>query len=132
MTSDAEERLILVTGVQRTIRYAMRTDGSVEARDFIDGLKPMDQQKLRALFDRLAAKGQIHNREQFKKVEDKIFEFKSFQIRIGCFQEGRTWYLTHGFIKKKDNWRTQDLERANLIRIEQTKRIESDKKGATK
>ena len=70
------------------------------------------------LFERMADHGRINNREQFKKVAGYIFEFKRHQIRIGCFQVGRTWFLTHGFIKKADEWPASELQKANDIRIE--------------
>ncbi len=68
---------------------------------FIEGLSASDKRKVNVLFRKIADHGQIHNREQFKKVKEKIFEFKRFQIRIGCFQVETIWYLTHGFIKKQ-------------------------------
>jgi phage-related protein len=77
-----------------------------------------DKAKLGALFQRMADSGRIHNVQKFKKVEGMVFEFKSFQIRIGCFQERREWFLTHGFMKKQDKWPRRELERAQTIRDE--------------
>ena len=118
MCRDAESQLLVATGDWGQVRYAVRQNGTCPARDFIDQLSDSDRAKLAALFDRMAAVGQIRNREKFKKVEGAIFEFKSFQIRIGCFQHGRVWFLTHGFQKKAARWRREELERAETIRSE--------------
>jgi hypothetical protein len=53
-----------------------------------------------------------------KKERDSIWAFKSCQIRIGCFQDGNEWVLTHGFVKKCNNWPKSELERADRIRAE--------------
>lgn len=99
------------------------------ARDFIESLKDKERAKLSVLFERMADAGRIWNREQFKKVEGDIFEFKRFQIRVGCFQEGSTWFLTHGFRKKRDKWQKRELERANRIRNEHLARQERERKN---
>ena len=39
------------------------------------------------LFNKMAEQGRIANREQFKRIEgtDKLWEFKSFKIRMPCY-----------------------------------------------
>jgi hypothetical protein len=118
MCRDAESQLLVATGDWGQVRYAVRQNGTCPAKDFIDQLSDTDSTKLAAMFDLMAAVGQIKNREKFKKVEGPIFEFKSFQIRIGCFQHGRVWFLTHGFQKKANRWRRAELDRAETIRSE--------------
>ena len=88
------------------------------ADEFIRDLDLGDQRKLRVLFERMAEHGRIFNSEKFKKVEGHIFEFKSFQIRVGCFQLSNTWFLTHGFRKKQDKWPKAQITRAKRIRSE--------------
>jgi hypothetical protein len=109
---------VLVRGNLRTIEYAVCSDRSMPAREFVECLDESDQRKLEVLFRRMADMGKIFNREQFKLVEGKIFEFKRFQIRIGCFQIGARWILTHGFKKKGDRWPDSQLVRANRIMAE--------------
>lgn len=92
------------------------------AKDFIEGLDVSDQRKLDTLFRRLAETGKIFNKEQFKIVEGHIFEFKRYQVRVGCFQIKTRWLLTHGFIKKQDKWPKAELTRANRIRTEHLER----------
>ena len=109
---------LVCRGPWGTIRYAICFNGRMPSQDFLSDLSIEDQAKFLALFDRMAQVGQIRNREQFKKVEGRIFEFKRFQIRVGCFQSGNSWVLTHGFVKKKNRWPKAELERAERIRRE--------------
>ena len=97
--------------------------GRVDARQgFIEGLDDSDQRKLDTLFRRLAETGKIFNREQFKLVNGQIFEFKRYQVRVGCFQIENRWLLTHGFIKKQHKWPKAELTRADRIRAEHLER----------
>ncbi|MGA2033657.1 MAG: type II toxin-antitoxin system RelE/ParE family toxin [Thermoguttaceae bacterium] len=113
-----DEKHVAAAGAWGTVEYAVRSNGKRLAEEFIDGLPGSDQTKLAALFRRMADSGIIRNREKFRKVAGDIYEFKSHQIRIGCFLIRRTWFLTHGFIKKKDKWEKSELERANAVRAE--------------
>ncbi|MFH0983410.1 MAG: type II toxin-antitoxin system RelE/ParE family toxin [Planctomycetota bacterium] len=97
------------------------------AKLFIEDLDEPDQRKLDTLFRRMADTGKIFNREQFKQVAGKIYEFKRFQVRVGCFQVGNRWILTHGFIKKGEQWPRSELERAERIMNEQLAR---EKRGS--
>lgn len=101
-----------------TVEYATCLDGSMPAKEFYEALPVSEQRKMMTLFERIGDKGRIFNREQFKKVEGYIFEFKRHQVRMGCFQAEHRWFLTHGFIKKQDDWPPSQLERANRIRLE--------------
>jgi hypothetical protein len=122
MSKDADRPDVVVRGTARTIAYAVCSDGSMPAKEFVEGLDDSDQRKLDTLFRRLADTGKIFNREQFKLVEGEIFEFKRHQVRVGCFQIETRWLLTHGFVKKRDKWPKAELERANRIRSEHLKR----------
>ncbi|NLG44769.1 MAG: hypothetical protein GX547_16125 [Phycisphaerae bacterium] len=120
--SSGTDSPIVVRGIARTIEYAVCLDGSMPAKDFVEALDDSDQRKLDTLFRRLADTGKIFNREQFKLVEGEIFEFKRYQVRVGCFQIGSRWLLTHGFVKKQDRWPKAELTRANRIREEHLER----------
>lgn len=117
MSKHADNRIV-VSGVARTIEYAVCSNGRMLAREFIESLDVSDQRKLDVLFRKMAATGQIFNCVQFKQVEGKIYEFKRHQVRVGCFQISRRWLLTHGFIKKGHNWPKSELKRAERIMIE--------------
>ena len=114
--------MVVVQGTRCTIEYAVCADGSMPAKEFIEGLDEQDQRRLVTLFHRLADTGVISNREQFKHLEGKIWEFKRHQVRVGCFQAGARWLLTHGFIKKRNDWPKSEVKRANRIRDEHINR----------
>lgn len=89
------------------------------ARVFVMSQSTSDQAKLFALFQRLAAFGVINNREKFKKVEDDLWEFKSFQLRIlGGFRPGHFFVLAHGVRKKQDHLSKADIVTARRILTE--------------
>ena len=101
-------------GQKFTIRCLELADGSCPAWDFLNSLSDGDRKKLMVLFTMLGDTGHISNREKFKKVEnsEKIFEFKSFKIRIFCFYDGKEVLLGEGLIKKQDKHKPADVERA--------------------
>jgi phage-related protein len=96
--------------------------GAMPAKEFIKELDDGDKRKLDVLFRRMAEMGRIFNREQFKQVEGKIYEFKRYQLRIGCFQAEHRWLLTHGFFKKSDKWPKSEIDRAQRIMNEHLQR----------
>ena len=73
-----------------------------------------------ALLQRAADMGwmNINNAEKFKKIADGWFEFKCHQIRMPCFCSGRDLIITHGFIKKKDEFPPSEINHAKLIKTE--------------
>ena len=93
-------------------------DGRCPAGEFIAALGAGDKAKIQALFQRFANEGKIVNREKFKKIADKVFEFKSFQIRMFCFVEHAQVLVTHGTKKKKDELNPADIKRSIRIRAE--------------
>ncbi len=96
--------------------YAIIDDGRCLVQEFIDGLESTDQKKVMALLQRAAKHGLPNNTEKFKKLQDNIWEFKSFQVRILCTLEGRkVIILTHGFIKKRDKAPPSEIARAKEL-----------------
>lgn len=110
--------ILIVRGSWGEVRYAARKDQSVPAKAFYDGLSKGDQAKLNYLFQRLADHGRITNRQKFKQVEGDLFAFKSFRIRVSCYQDQRRWYLLHGFEKKGDDWPRGEVIRGLNLLIE--------------
>ena len=82
---------------------------------FLEELPEKERMRFVTLFQRMADTGRIHNEEQFKKEQDKIYAFKRGQMRIGSFQIEERWLLTHGFIKKCSRWPKAELDRAERI-----------------
>ena len=121
MSKDADSNIV-VRGNQRTIEYAICANGSMPAKEFVEGLSEPDQTKLLVLFRRMAEKGNVPNRQQFKPVEDKIFEFKKQQMRVFCFRKDDRWLLTNGYKKKRDKLDRSEIDRAQRIMQEHMKR----------
>ncbi len=118
--TDADD--LVQSGLWGKIRYARDANGNMPAKDFVDGLSAENRARLAAVFDRLANHGQFRNPTRFKKLQGDLFECKQYQIRVGCFQEGRTWFLTHGFIKKAKRWKKSEVDRAERIMKEHRER----------
>jgi len=114
------EEDVVYRGAQRTVAYARDARGRALAKEYLEGegIAARDAARLARLFERLGDGGKISNKEQFKKEHGEIWGFKSYQARLGAFPVGRTWYLTHGFEKKKNKWSAAELQRAERIRKE--------------
>lgn len=115
------DHIIVAQGSHGVVAYAVRANGARPAEKFFLGLaekrSKQDQAKLLTLFRRVAD-GHKLSGHRFKHLQDKIYEFKSGQIRILCFGEQNNWFLTHGFIKKRDKCRQEDITKAQRIREE--------------
>lgn len=127
--SEGADSNIAVRGNQRTIEYAICANGSMPAKKFIEGLSKPDQAKIVVLFHRMAEKGNVPNREQFKLVEGKIFEFKKQQIRVFCFRKADRWLLTSGYKKKRPKLDRSEIDRAQRVMQEHLEREEREHKG---
>jgi phage-related protein len=106
-----------------SIRYAVRRNGNVPAKEFIESLDVKPRIKLETLLRRMAEHGQVKNEQKFRHLVGKIWEFKSDQNRVLCFLHGKSWILTHGFIKKQDKTPPKEIARAEDIMGEHLERI---------
>lgn len=98
---------LVVTGRRLSIYdYVESTEPEVvPTRAFRDGLQPGAMARYGARFKALAEEGNLRG-EQFKKVNDELFEFKdnTSQTRIFCFYDEReTLILCYAFGGKKEN-----------------------------
>ena len=105
-----------------SIRYAVRRNGKMPAKEFIESLDSQARIKLEVLFERMAEYGQIRSKQKFRHLDGKIWEFKSDQNRVLCFRHGNSWILTHGFTKKQDKTPRKEIDRANDIMDEHLER----------
>lgn len=129
MSKEADSPVV-VRGVMRTIEYAVCSNGSMPAKDFIEkDLNITEQAKLLPLFRRMADHGNVPNCEQFKPVEDEIFEFKRHQIRVFCFRKDNRWLLTNGYKKKKDRLDPNEIRRAIRVKEEHLRREAGNRRG---
>jgi phage-related protein len=122
---------ILCSGRKFTIECAIRSNGTMPAKDFYDHeLSNQERAKLKPPITRLADDGRVDNKERFKKVEgtEELFEFKSHQVRIlGFFRPGGRFVLTHGLRKKQDRLPKTEIKMAETIRAEHIKREQNPK-----
>lgn len=110
---------IAYKGSLRTIEYAVLRNGDMPAMNFFCSLTDNEQEKVIVLFRKYGEQGKISNEEQFKNLEDGLWEFKRFKIRFICFFHiGGRVILTHGFIKKRDKTPREEIERAKRFRAE--------------
>lgn len=114
---------IVIDGAELTVRWAVDSRGQAPARDFFLAQSQEDRAKLLALFRRLADVGAIINREKFKKLDDDLWEFKSFQLRmLGAFRPNGIFLIAHGVRKKRDHLAASDLATARRILSEHDRR----------
>lgn len=109
----------LVKGPCASVAYARRTNGNRPAKDYIENLELEDQAKLAKSFITITRVMRMSNTEKFRKLggaSGKIYEFKVHPgVRVLCFQQGRTWYLTHGFDKQTGKTPPKEIQRAEAI-----------------
>lgn len=101
-------------GQKFTIAFARMRNGQSPGADFYDALPIGDKAKLDNLFRLLGDQGRIANEEKFSVLDKRLFEFKSFQIRMPCAyaRERSLVLITHGFYKKKDKTPKTEIDRA--------------------
>lgn len=121
--SNQPKSVAVYRGSKLTIELLLKADGSSPVGDFLDSLAASDRKKVDTLFELMGEKGRITNDQKFKKLEgsDKIFEFKSFQVRLLCFFAGSgRLVVCRGLIKKRDRHDKQDIQFAESCRAQFT------------
>lgn len=113
---------LVYSGKYFDVMWAIRKSGRSESKKFFERLERKEQDKLFALFIRLADTRQITNKQQFNYVDKGIWEFKRDQIRMPCYySEDNKAVITHGFIKKTEKMPLNEFNRAIRIRKEYLK-----------
>ena len=104
-----------------TVDFAVLANGSVPAKDFLDGLSASAKATFLEDFQKMADYGVVP-RKRFKKEMGTLFAFRNvnLQVRFPCFRDGKSWILTHGFYKPgaqkgKGQWPRSQTERAEAI-----------------
>jgi len=111
------------------IRYAVLSSGKMPSKDYLESLDWRERIKMESRLENMATNGTIKNNQKFRKLEDEIWEFKSDQHRMPCFQVSNCWILTHGFVKKSDKTKRKEIDRAKKImkeHMEREKRMENE------
>ena len=104
MARMSEERIIC-KGQWGSIEYAVKSNGSMPAKKFIDSLELKDKQnhaRLNVLFIKFVKSGTL-SKDKFKHLKGSIFEFKRHPYRVACFCIANRCLLTHVFDKKSSS-----------------------------
>lgn len=110
---------IILVGKKRVIAVARDANGNALALAFLDNVDRTELKKLREAFSIVADNGEVGvNRKRFKHEVGALFAFKGWQARVAAFRIGDTWLLTHGFVKKVDQWPDAEIARAFRIMAE--------------
>jgi hypothetical protein len=115
-----------MVGVVRTIAYARDASARAHARTFLDEVCPSnDYDRLQRWFRLIADQGErAASKKAFRHEAGAIHAFRGHRARIAAFRVGETWFLTHGFLKQRDRWPPEQLQRAARIRLEHLSREE--------
>jgi hypothetical protein len=138
VSTTARLTIIVAQGGWGTVECAVLHSATVPAKDFLEGELEDIREKGRndpqatararfmMLFQQMAEYGRVSGK-RFAKEMGKLFAFKhevnNRQIRFPCFQDGKKWILTHGFVKpgaqkKKGKWPQSEINRAHEIEAE--------------
>ena len=107
---------VVYAGQEKRILWVEDGPGQFRGEEFFLEIDVKGQARLFALFKRFADVGRIVNEEKFRHEEDGIYCFKSGQLRIFCFFDGRDVLVTSGTIKKRRRLKRTELDRAKRIR----------------
>jgi len=102
------------------IAFARDHEGASPAEEFFDGLSMVEKAQLSKLFQILGddTHGEPRNPKKFGVLDDGLYEFKSFQIRMPfAYAKGERGLvlITHGFRKKRDKTPSSQIARAKRI-----------------
>ncbi len=112
------ERRLAYSGRMSRIAFARNREGACPAEEFFDLLPKSDQAKLDNLFRILGDLGKHTNKEKFGDLENGLYEFKSFQIRMPfAYAKNKSGLvlISHGFIKKSPKTPKAEIKRAWTI-----------------
>lgn len=111
-----KNKIILYKGQRHFVECAIRANGKSDSKDFLDSLGRLELAKILRVIKRFADFAVIHSKEQFRKVEGPIWEFKNYQTRILMYHCDRQCIaLTHGFFKKGGKIPKKEIDKANQI-----------------
>ena len=106
-------------GKAKTLYALTEEGGRCRYEQYIGALAKPARIKLTRLLERTATHGLPRNVQKFKHLEDRIYEFKSYQQRLLCFQlPGDVIVITHGVTKRKSRMPRAEIERAQRMRME--------------
>jgi hypothetical protein len=107
---------LLRRGPKGSVEYAIRTNGRMEAKEWLESQSLQTQNAFAHMFRSTVEIGRIINNRQFKQLRKEIYEFKRrIGQRLFCYKLGDRWLLTHYQDKSKLKDYGADIERAMQI-----------------
>ena len=86
---------ILAKGPRATVEFAVRRNGQMEAKEWLDSQPERTLASFGVFFERLVQVGRIRNETQFRNLQDDVWEFKRKIHRLLCVRIGNRYMLTH-------------------------------------
>ena len=125
-----ESERLLEAGAIYVVEYAVRIDGSMPAKEWLESQTLKVQASFGVLFKRLCQDGRINNEEQFRRLHDHVWEFKRNGHRILCYCSGRRYLLTHQIKKAGGRGKCppSEIERAETIGEEHIRIVTTENK----
>ena len=114
------ERYVIAEGPHGSIECAVRSNGRMEARDFLESPEcKRFNPALLALFQVIVNADPDDDEVRPKALKKTVIrEFKKGQVRLFCFRDGSASVLTHGDLKKSNQTPPANIQRAEKIRRE--------------
>ena len=113
-------RHVVARGPNGTVECAVRSNGSMEAREFLNNSQCKQYlASILALFQTIVNLNPDDDEVKPKPLKKTmIHEFIKGQVRIFCYRDGSAWVLTHGDLKKTRGTPQSNIDRAERIRSE--------------
>ncbi len=114
------ERYVVARGRNGTVECAVRSNGRMEAKEFLEDPKcRREKPALFALFQTIVNQTVDDDEVGPKRLKKSpCSEFVKGQVRIFCFRDGTAWVLTNGDLKKTQSTPKANIERAEQIMLE--------------
>ena len=112
-------------GTHCDVVHGIRSNGRMLAREFLQGLRTNEQARFYVDFQSLCDSGRLPSSRlaKFRTKMGVAWEFRNGPWRIGTFQHGRYWVLTHGFRKTGRRTQPGQIDKIERIRAEHVARI---------
>lgn len=102
-----------------TVEYAIRQNGEMEAKVWLEAQSGTVRASFAHLFRVIANGLTIRNKTQFRHLRGEIWEFKRGGNRLFTFRDENAWFLTHHLKKGgASKCPRKDIDRADNIRVE--------------
>jgi hypothetical protein len=115
MAWPSEADRIVERGKWGSVEYAVRANGSMEAKEWFAAQGVAVRMSFGVLFKRILQEGRITNELQCRQLRDTIWEFKRGANRLLFGQVGNRRLLTHHYKKGGQKCPPREIKRAQTI-----------------